>query len=152
VLTDNPEVAFNPDGDAQPCPHLVWVDGRYSQWVLSPLPGRKTRIPRMIGSTEFEWLHPDLASAEDVDRLRAFLKDLASSGPGWGFAPPATHATRPISLDQSTKGPDGKEHPNWEIEGAAVFAREAAVFVASLPGCVADRDASWREPPGSPLA
>jgi hypothetical protein len=152
VLTDSPEVALNPDGDGQPCPHLVWVDGRYSQWELSSLPGRKTRIPRLIGSTEFEWLYPGLAEGEENDRLRSFLKDLASSGANWDFAPTEGHVIQPISRDQTVRGPDGKDHPSWEVEGAAVFASEAPAFVASLPAYMAQRDASWQEPPGSPFA
>src|SRR3954453_14173344 len=83
ALTDNPEVILNPDAKPpRPCPHLIWVEGRYSQWELSPIPGRKTRIPRMIGSTEFEWQHPSLMAREDASDLRKFLKELVGANPG----------------------------------------------------------------------
>jgi hypothetical protein len=149
ALNDNPEIVFNPDGGPPgPCPHLVWVDGGYSQWELSTLPGRKTRIPRMVGLTEFEWLHPGLEGAEDADRLRAYLKDLVTSGAGWEFAPRQEHVVRSITRDQTVRGPDGRDHPSWEVEGAAVFARDAAAFVAEVPAAMARQAALWPEPPG----
>lgn len=149
ALTDSPEVTFNPGANPSPCPHLIWVDGRYSQWELSPLAGRKTKIPRMIGSTEFEWLHPSLAEREDLQELRTFLRDLGSSGLNWEFAPADAHSVRPISRD-GTVTQEGKVYPQWEVEGTAVFAREAATFLANLPAYVARRGAAWQEPSGFP--
>lgn len=33
ALADSLDVTFNPDNPVQEaCPHLVWVDGRYSEW------------------------------------------------------------------------------------------------------------------------
>jgi hypothetical protein len=148
ALTDSPEVVFNPGSPpSSPCPHLIWVEGRYSQWELSPLPDRKTRIPRMIGSTEFEWQHPSLAAREDVQELRAFLKDLVGAEPNWEFAPSEAHAVRPITRD-GTIMQDGKVYPQWEVEGAAVFAQDAAAFVERLPACMASRSAGWQSASG----
>jgi hypothetical protein len=123
ALPDSLDVVLKPDANSpQPCPHLIWVEGRYSQCGLSPLPGRKTKIARMVGSTEFEWLHPSLDARHDTEQLRTFLKDLVGAGSGWEFAPSEGHSVRPISVDQKITDASGKEYPRWEIEGTAVFA------------------------------
>jgi hypothetical protein len=153
ALNDNLEVVFNPGAaPAEPCAHLVYVQGGYSQWELKPLPGRKTMLPRMTGSTEFEWQHQGLASEEEPERLPNFLKDLVNAGSQWEFAPQQPHVIRPISLDQSIRGPDGKEHPSWEVEGAAVFARDAGGFIDELPACQARQSSVWGESSGFPPA
>lgn len=148
ALTDNLDIVFNPErSPSAPCAHLIWIEGRYSQWERSPLPGRKTKIARMIGSTEFEWQHPGLMSADDANAQLTYLKELVAAGAGWEFAPPAEHTVRPISLDQSTTDADGKVYPNWEIEGATVFARNAPAFMESVPACMVRRHATWTELP-----
>lgn len=147
ALTDNLQLIFNPDKNGSPpCPHLVWVDGRYSQWELSPLPGRKTRMARMIGSTEFEWLHPSLAAREDLAALRGFLKELATQGQNWAFAPKQEHTVLTISRDQNVTDEDGRVYPSWEIEGTAVYARDAAAFASSLSTGLDQQNATWEEP------
>ena len=153
ALTDSLDVVFNPDGDPpQPCPHLIWVEGRYSQWGLNPLPGRKTKIARMIGSTEFAWLAPGLVEREDAQQLRAYLKELLDAGGGWEFAPPEAHNVRRNSIDQNVTDADGKEYPSWGVEGAAVFAASPGAFIGSLPACLDRRSSAWTDLPGSPTA
>ncbi len=149
ALTESFDVVLNPDAKPpRPCPHLMRVEGRYSQWGLDPLPGRKTKVARMVGSNEFAWQHPDLAARQDADLLQTYLKELVSSGAGWEFAPSVEHLVRTISLDRKVKEADGREYPNWEIEGTALFARDAAAFVASLPACLARQSAAWSDLPG----
>jgi hypothetical protein len=104
----------------------------------------------MIGSTEFEWQHPLLANHEDAARLRIYLKDLVGAGVNWEFAPTAAHTICPISRDETITDTNGKVHPNWEVEGTAVFAREAATFIESLPVCVARQSATWEKPSSFP--
>jgi hypothetical protein len=128
ALTDNPDVAINPDKAGGPCPHLVWVAGRYSQYQLSPIAGRRTKVARMIGSTEFEWVHPDL-TADDADpRLSAHLRQWTAGDQ----LPAAAHRVQAISRDQAVTEADGRSYPSWEIEGIAVFAEDAATFLNGL--------------------
>jgi hypothetical protein len=149
ALTDNLEVVFNPDQNpGQPCPHLIWTEGRYSQWESNPLPGRKTKIARMIGSTEFEWQHPSLAAQEDAGALWAYLKELVGTDAGRQSAPPEAHSVQPISRDHSITEPDGKVYPAWEIEGTALFAANAAAFMECLPACLDRQSNAWSDLPG----
>jgi hypothetical protein len=150
ALTDSFDVILNPDSSSQQaCPHLIRVAGRYSQWGLSSMPGRKTKIARMVGSNEFDWQHPDLPLREDGESLQPYLKDLVESGAGWEFAPSEEHLVRTISLDQKITEADGREYPQWEIEGTALLARDAAAFLASLPACQTRQSAAWSDLPGS---
>jgi hypothetical protein len=136
ALTEEMELIFSPDtSPSRPCAHLVWVEGRYSQWGLSPLPGRKTKIARRIGSSEFGWQHPTLAGHDDVQELMAFLRDLLTAGGDWQFAPNETHAVRIMSADHNVTESDGRVYPDWEVEGSALFATDPARFIASLPAC-----------------
>lgn len=148
ALSDSFDVIFNP-GSPQPqaCSHLVYVDGRYSQFELDPLPGRKTKMARMIGSTEFSWVHPSLASMANAQRIQAYLKELIEAEPGWTSAPTEEHALRHISRDQNITDEDGKVYPSWETEGAALFAPHALIFVGNLAASVG-QDASGE---GSPF-
>jgi hypothetical protein len=150
ALTESLEVVFNPEGAGQPCPHLVLVEGRYSQWGLSPLPGRKTQIARMIGSNDFSWVHPSLESREDAQDLYAFLRELATTGPGWELAPREEHTVRIISQDHTIRDKHGKSYPDWEVEGTAFFAREPEAFIAALPEYVQRRNAAWTDLPEMP--
>jgi hypothetical protein len=150
ALTDSLDVLFNPEADpSQPCPHLIWIEGRYSQWALSSLASRKTKIAHMVGSSEFEWQRPDLFTREDAEQLRHYLKDLTNAGSGWEFAPTLEHSVRPISLDQKVTDANGREYPSWEIEGTALFAIDAEAFLASLPAWLERQNAAWTDLPGS---
>jgi hypothetical protein len=151
ALTDSLDVTINPEGAAgQPCPHLICVEGRYSEWGLSALIGRKTKLARIIGSNEFEWQHPNLAAGDDAQQMRLYLKELAGSGMGWEYAPAEQHVVRTISLDHKVKEPDGREYPSWEVEGVAVFAARPAEFLGSLPASLQRRNAEWTDLSGSP--
>jgi hypothetical protein len=150
ALSDSFDVVLNPDADPpQPCPHLIWVEGRYTQWGLSPLPGRKTKIARMVGSNEFAWQHPGLAARDETGALSAYLKELTGAGGGWEFAPPAAYVVRAILLDEKIKDATGREYPNWDVEGTAVFAAEPEAFLDSLPACAERQNAAWTDLPGS---
>jgi hypothetical protein len=132
ALDDHPEIVFNPDGpDQAPCEHLIWVDGRYSQWQLSHL-----GVNRVIGSTEFRWDHPDLGAVDGEHHLTSYLKELVNSGPAWEFAPAAVCDVKQINAEEKAPGPKkGKEHTVWDIDGWALFAQNSAEFLAQLPGC-----------------
>ena len=151
ALTDNFDLVFNPDAKpSRPCPHLIRVEGRYSQWGLNPLPGRKTKIARMVGSNEFAWQHPDLTAREDVDNCSPTSRIWSAPGPAGSSPPPRSISCgRFRSIRKSRRRM--ARYPNWEIEGTALFARDAAAFVASLPACLARQSAAWSDLP-SPSA
>jgi hypothetical protein len=151
TLSDDLDVTFtSPEGPAGgPCLHLIWVEGRYSQWGLNTLPGRKTKIARMVGSNEFEWQHPGLAAAIDPEQQRAYLKELARAGSGWEFAPAEKHTVRLISVDETVTEPDGRTYPNWEVEGVALFTGDADAFLAGLASSLERWAASFTDLPGS---
>src|SRR5262249_16769701 len=133
ALDDEPRIVFNPDAaNKAPCAHLVWVDGRYSQW-------ERTRYGtnRVIGSTEFRWDHPELAATDDNAPLTDYLRDLANAGQGWPFAPSGAFAIRQISADQKATDGKGKEYTVWDIDGWALFAQDAGAFVSQVPECLA---------------
>jgi hypothetical protein len=153
TLNDSLDVTFeSAGGAAEPCPHLVWVQGRYSQWGLNVLPGRKTKIARILGSNEFEWQHPGLAAWEDPEQLRAYLQELTRAGSGWEFTPPVKHTVRLISVDEQVTDTDGRKYPGWEVEGVAIFTGDAEAFLGSLPGCLERWSSTWTDLPGSSLA
>jgi hypothetical protein len=153
ALTESLELAFNPESPpSRPCVHLILVEGRYSQWGLSPLPGRKTQIARMIGSNDFSWAHPGLECREDAQDLYAFLKELSTAGVGWELAPRQEHAVRIISKDHTITDAHGKSYPDWEIEGMAVFARDPEAFIAELPSCLERRSSPFADLPEWPPA
>lgn len=151
ALSDNLQLVCNPEMSRLPCVHLVWAEGRYSQWERRPIDGRKTKMPHMIGSTEFEWQHPLLAAHEDAAELRAFLKERVAAESDWEFMPPARHQLRSISRDQMVTE-DHCVYPDWEVEGVAVFAEDAEAFVGSLPDCIARLHQAWAEAPAFDLA
>lgn len=149
ALTDNLAVAFNPEqAPPLPCPHLIWIEGRYSQWERSPLPGRKTKIARIVGSTEFEWQHPGLVVGDDAHAIQAYLKELVTAGGGWELAPSERHTVRVISADHNVSE-NGKSYPDWEIEGTALFADNPLTFIESLPASQARWSAAWKNLPGT---
>lgn len=144
ALSDSLQLVCNPETSCQPCSHLVWAEGRYSQWERRPLPGRKTKMPHMVGSTEFEWQHPLLAGHEDPAELRAFLQELVAAESDWEFTPPARHLRRSISRDQ-TVTEDRRVYPDWEVEGVAVFAEDTEAFVVSLMDCIMRQREAWAD-------
>ncbi len=112
ALTDSFEVVLNPDADPpQPCPHLIWIEGRYSQWGVSPLAGRKTKIARMIGSNEFGWQQPALVARDDAEPLQTYLKEMVGAGGGWEFAPSEPHIVRAISASKKSPRPMARSTP-----------------------------------------
>jgi len=132
ALDDEPRIVFNPDAPNQgPCVHLVWVDGRYSQW-------ERTRhgVNRVIGSTEFRWDHPGLGATDDNAPLTDYLRELADSGPGWAFAPAGPFEIKQISAEQKAAGPNGKEYTVSDVDGWAIFACDVGAFVAQVPQCL----------------
>jgi hypothetical protein len=152
TLNDSLDVTFHSaGGSSEPCPHLVWVEGRYSQWGLNALPGRKTKIARMVGSNEFEWQHPGLTAAEDPEQQRAYLKELARAGSNWEYAPLVKHTVRLISAEETVTEPDGRTYPSCEVEGVAIFTADAQEFLAGLPEGLARWTASFTDLPGSSL-
>jgi hypothetical protein len=132
ALDDEPRIVFNPDAASHvPCGHLVWVDGRYSQWERT-----KYGTSRVIGSTEFRWDHPGLGGTEDNAPLTDYLRELADSGRDWPFAPSATFEVRQISADQKATDRKGKEYTVWDVDGWAIFAQNAPAFGAQVPDCL----------------
>ncbi len=145
ALDDRPEVVFNPGGGPPgPCPHLVWLDGRYSQFEMSA-----HGTNRLIGSTEFRWDHPQFPLIDDRNPLTDYLRELVNRGASWEFAPAEPFAIRPISADEKVRDPKGREHPAWDVDGAAVFAQGAGAFVARLPDYQERQLASLRVDPGA---
>ena len=133
ALDDHPEVTFNPEtGNAAPCEHLVWVDGRYAQWEPGP-----HGVNRMIGSTEFRWDHPGWTAVDPEGILTDFVRELVRSGKSWPFAPAGPFEIKSISADEQVVGPGGKKYTRWEVDGAAIFAPDPAHFLGELPGCQA---------------
>jgi len=144
-LSDNLDVAFQSDSGAQPCPHLISVEARYSEWGLNTLPGRKTKIARIIGSNEVEWQHPSLAAWDDPHQLRAYLKELISAGKGWQFAPPEEHTVRLISAEEKFTDKDGRTYPSWEAEGAAIFTGDPEALLGGLRSSVERWSSNWTD-------
>jgi hypothetical protein len=131
ALDDTPEVVFNPEtGNPVPCPHLIWVNGRYSQWELGHY-----GVPRQIGSIEFQWEHPQLSALEPSDQFAEYMRELANSGNGWRFAPAQPFEITEISADEKAATPRGKSYAVWEVDGQAIFAQDNQGFLAALPDC-----------------
>jgi hypothetical protein len=130
ALDEAPSVALDPDGAAQPCSHLAWVDGRYAQWDRSP-----QGVNRVIGSTEFRWDPPEPGAAERTDALLPYLKELVNQGPGWAFAPPVPFALQTLCAEEKATDRRGKSFTLWDVDGWAVFAQDPAAFWAALPDC-----------------
>ena len=130
TLNDDPDLVFDPGGTGTPCPHLAWVDGRYSQWERSP-----QGINRVIGSTEFRWDPPEPGAAERTEQLLPYLKELLESAPGWPFAPSQPFRVRTLSAEERANDAKGKSYLVWDVDGWAVFAADPAAFWAALPAC-----------------
>lgn len=132
VALDNaPELLLNPDGaDHNACVHLVWIDGRYSQW--DPRPHGPSH---MIGSTEFRWDHPGFAEAENYQEWIDYLFNLANSGKKWDFAPETDFEIGNLNAEEKARTPKGQEYTAADVDGFAIFARDAAAFVQAIPLC-----------------
>jgi hypothetical protein len=130
ALDDHPALVFNPDGDGRPCPHLAWVDGRYSDWELTP-----RGVNRVIGSLEFRWDPDEPDAAERTEELLPYLRELLDAGPGWPFAPAVPFTAAPLRAEQTAVDGRGKSYTVWEVDGWALFAQSPAAFWADLPAC-----------------
>jgi hypothetical protein len=131
ALDDHPELVFNPESERQsPCPHLAWVDGRYSQWEHT---GHGAN--RVIGSTEFRWDPDAPGAAERTEQLLDYLHELLQSGRDWPFAPAEPFAIQTLNAEENATDPRGKSYPVWDVDGWAIFAANPAAFWAALPAC-----------------
>lgn len=131
ALDDHPQLVFNPDsGPPAPCPHLVWIDGRYEQ-------RERTRFgtESVIGSTEFHWETPVSVADDRARALRPYLQELLETGAGWQFAPTVPFAIQRLSAEGKAQDAAGKPYTAWEVDGYAIFAHEPATFWAALPAC-----------------
>lgn len=130
ALDDTPAVVFNPGGDPRPCAHLAWIDGRYAQWEVSP-----QGIDHLIGSTEFRWNPPEPGTADRVEELLPYLKELANQGSSWAFAPPVPFTLGVLLTEEKRPDDAGRMHTLWDVDGWAIFAPDATAFWAALPAC-----------------
>lgn len=132
ALDDAPELLINPDSaEHEPCVHLIWVDGRYSQWEPRPHgPGH------MIGSTEFRWDHSEFAMIDEYEDWIKYFLELANQGKEWEFAPPGAFDIKALSAEQKAKTAEGKDYTAAEVDGWAIFAQDAAAFLTAVPACV----------------
>jgi hypothetical protein len=164
ALDDQLTLAFNPEGDLPaPCPHLAWVEGRYSEWDRGP-----HGISRVIGSTEFGWQPPGReeepsepeSSATDLPedpsltlparmglpgapQMLAYLRELVSSGSEWPFAPSEPFVVQTLCAEEKATDRRGKEYTVWDVDGWAIFAQDPAAFWAALPDCLGRHQASF---------
>ncbi len=129
-LNDHPDLVFNPESDRQaPCPHLAWVDGRYSQWDRTP------HGSRVIGSTELRWAPDEAGPEERTQQLLPYLHELLEVGPPWPYAPAEPFVLRRLNAEEQATGPDGKTYMLWDVDGGAVFAASPAAFWGAFPAC-----------------
>jgi hypothetical protein len=147
ALDDSPSLVFDPDGSAEPCPHLAWVEGRFSEWEHT-----EHGTNRIIGSGEFRWDPPTRGAAERTADLLPYLKELLESGPGWPFAPQVPFSIQTLSGEVTAKAPDGKVYPKWDVDGWGIFAEDPAAFWAALPECAARQNAALDVQGGEPGA
>ena len=131
ALDDSPELLLNPDAVSHDgCAHLVWVDGRYSQWEPRP-----HGPAHMIGSTEFRWDHPEFAMADNYDDWIHYLFNLANTGKKWDFAPETPFEIGNLNAEEKAKTSTGQEYTAWDVDGFAIFAHDAETFVQAIPAC-----------------
>ncbi len=131
ALDDHPELVFNPATETRaPCPHLAWVDGRYSQWDH---PGHGA--DQMIGSVKFRHDAEGPSAEERTDQLLPYLQELLEAGPGWAFGPAEPHVIQRLSAEEKATDSRGKSFTVWDVDGWAVFARNPARLWAQLPSC-----------------
>jgi hypothetical protein len=128
ALDDHPQLVFEPSG--APCPHVAWVDGRYSQWERTP-----HGTDRVIGSTEFRYALP---AAGDYDRQQEhlpYLQELTQQGPAWPFAPRLSLTIQPLSAEEKATDTKGRSRTVWDVDGVAIFAEDAGAFWSAVPEC-----------------
>lgn len=129
ALDDRPDLVFNPDG-GQACAHLAWVDCRYSQWEPSA-----HGVPRVVGSSEFNW-YPDSAGGEEqTEPLVPYLRELANQGTAWAFAPDVPFELATLSAEEKAADSRGRPYTAIDVDGCAVFAQDPAAFWAAVPDC-----------------
>ncbi len=128
ALDDHPQLVFEPSG--APCPHVAWVDGRYSQWERTP-----HGTDRVIGSTEFRFAPPGAGDYDGQQELLPYLQELAGQGPTWPFAPPGPLTIQPLSAEEKSTDAKGRSHTVWDVDGVAIFAQDAAAFWSAVPNC-----------------
>ena len=139
-LDDHPQLVFNPGGDPPvPCPHLAWVDGRYSQWGLT-----EHGHNREIGSVEFCWSpnEPDRAAGDDP--LLPYLRELVRAGSSWAYAPGVPFVVQTLNAEERVADSHGKPQLLWDVDGWAIFASDPAGFWAALPDCQQRQLASFK--------
>lgn len=142
ALDDSLEVSLNPEKPRTgACPHLIWVDGRYSQWEPGDL-----GVARMIGSTEFRWDHPGFGGFEEYDRLIKYLKELVTFGSTWEFAPAEPFQVVALFADEKGTDPRGQPFTLWDLDGQALFAQSSTSFLAAVPACLERQSAAWQMP------
>jgi hypothetical protein len=129
ALDDHPQLIFNPESDQHaPCPHLAWVDGRYSQWEETP-----QGTNRMIGSVEFRWDFSQPDAEQFTNSLLPYLHELVERGPNWAFAPAEPFVIGRLSAEEKAKDSRGKVFTLWDVDGWAIFAANPTAFWTALP-------------------
>lgn len=130
ALDDKPDLVFIPGGEDSPCAHLAWVDCRYSQWERS-----EHGVPRVIGSSEFNW-YPDAAGDEEqTEPLVPYLRELANQGTAWAFAPDVPFGLATLSAEEKATDARGRSYTASDVDGCAIFAQDPAAFWAAVPAC-----------------
>jgi hypothetical protein len=130
TLDDRPALVFNPDSGQGPCAHLVWVDGRYSQWDRSP-----AGINRMVGSFEFRWDPAEAGAVERTEEFMPYLRELLNQGETWPFAPLVPFNLQPLSSEEKATDAHGKQYTVADVDGGAIFAENPESFWAAVPEC-----------------
>ncbi len=130
ALDEKPDLVFNPDKPAGPCPHLAWIELRFAEFTLN-----EHGANHMIGSNELTWA-PDFPLEEKLaDEVHAFLHEFLVNGPRWAFAPAQPCTIKPISAEEKKADAKGHEHPLWEVDGNAIYAADSKAFWDALPAC-----------------
>ncbi len=128
ALDDHPQLVFEPGGAA--CPHVAWVDGRYSQWERT-----SHGTDRVMGSTEFRYAPPAAGDYDRQQELLPYLQELAQQGSAWPFAPPIALAVQPLSAEEKKPDAKGRSRTVWDVDGVAIFAQDASAFWSAVPDC-----------------
>lgn len=130
VGLDELQLIFNPESETQaPCEHLVWLDGRYSDWGIS-----RHGVDHVIASSELHWEHPILSETEiDSDIAREeYFAELTQHGMEWDFAPSVPFTLVQIWDENKTTDSKGKEHADWDVDGWAIFAEDPKACVEAI--------------------
>lgn len=131
ALDDRPQLVFNPGTDrAAPCAHLLRVEARYAEFDRT-----QQGVARVLGSTDCRWDHPGLGPVDEDSHLLHYLRELVNNGAAWEFAPKTPCEIVKFSTDEKRRDPKGHEYPLWELDGEALFTRDAGAFLAELLAC-----------------